>query len=326
MNTPLNIGIMGCANIAERMLLPALLEIKNLFHIQAIASRNLIKAQAFTDKFGGEARLGYESLLSDDIDAVYMPLPTGLHKEWIEKCILAGKPVLLEKSFALNYHDSKYLIDLARSRQIVLMEDFMFQYHSQHNFVFEQLNKGEIGSLNLFRAQFGFPPLAEGNFRYDMQMGGGALLDAGAYTIKAAQWFLGNDLEVLSANLYISKQKNSDVAGNATLMNKSGLTAQLSWGFQHHYQCNYELWGTKGKIYLEKSFTPKPDEQPGVQFERALDKQRLTLPADNHFKNILTAFHANILKRQYETNLEAILNQSRLLQAVSDQAKRFEIA
>jgi NDP-hexose-3-ketoreductase len=92
----LRMGVMGCADIAWRRTLPAMLS-DAAVQIVAIASRDRRRAAEFTDRFGGIPLEGYDSLLErDDVDAVYIPLPALLHAEWIERTLEAGKHVLVE--------------------------------------------------------------------------------------------------------------------------------------------------------------------------------------------------------------------------------------
>ncbi|HSX99356.1 MAG TPA: Gfo/Idh/MocA family oxidoreductase, partial [Streptomyces sp.] len=78
----LRIGVLGCADIAWRRVLPAIVAEPRTC-LAAVASRDAAKARRFTDRFGGQPVEGYERLLSrTDLDAVYVPLPTGLHARW----------------------------------------------------------------------------------------------------------------------------------------------------------------------------------------------------------------------------------------------------
>jgi NDP-hexose-3-ketoreductase len=230
--------------------------------------------------------------------------------------LVAGKHVLAEKSLAMDYNSARELVELARSKGLLLMENFMFRYHSQHKAVWEMLQNNYLGEIRLFRSQFGFPPLDTSNFRYDKAVGGGALLDAGAYTLRAAQWFLGRDLQVLSAVLYIDQQRGSDIYGNMTLRNQSGTVAQLSFGFDNFYQCNYEFWGSTGRLIANKAFTPKINEMPKITVEKANGTENLEMPADNHFVNLLNEFYSSIISNKHTEHLDDVLNQSKLLDDV----------
>ena len=126
----INIAVMGCAAIALRSVIPSIIS-SNKFNLVAVASRSKIKAKKFSKLFKCKAIYGYNNLLKlKNIDAIYMPLPTGIHEKWIIKCIEAGKHVLVEKSLANNLTSAKKMVGLAEKSNLVLMENYMFQYHS----------------------------------------------------------------------------------------------------------------------------------------------------------------------------------------------------
>lgn len=140
--TKIRIGIMGCANIAQQIVIPAIKNLSNDFDLIAVSSRSSEKAQLFAQSFNALPIVGYENLLDrNDIDAIYMPLPTGLHQEWILKALDSGKHVIAEKSLAMDYDSAQQLIELAKSKNLILMEDFMFKHHKQHQIVWENLQK-----------------------------------------------------------------------------------------------------------------------------------------------------------------------------------------
>ncbi len=316
MNKQLNIAVLGCASIAERSMIPAFLA-EPEWNLVAVASRTPEKAEAFARKFNCKAVTGYENLLNrDDIDAIYMPLPTGLHHEWIMKCLHAGKHVLAEKSIAYDYKSALEMVELAREKQLVLMEDFMFQYHSQHDFVFDLLKKNEIGDIRIFRANFGFPPLPKNNFRYDDKIGGGALLDAAGYTVRATHFVMGNNFNVKAANLYIDPETGTNIWGGAFLDNGRGVSAQLGFGFDHFYQCNYDIWGSKGRITAERAFTPKADYSPLIIVEKQGERQEYPMKPDNHFIGSVRAFYRAIAEEDQQKHHQEVLLQSKTLEDI----------
>lgn len=307
---------MGCAAIAQRSMIPAIQAVPE-WNLIAVASRTLEKAKVFAGQFGCEAVAGYENLLNrSDIDAIYMPLPTGLHHEWIMKTLEAGKHVLAEKSIAYNYDSAKAMIGLARQKKLVVMEDFMFQYHSQHKLVFDLLRKGEIGEVRVFRASFGFPPLPKGDFRFDDKVGGGALLDAAGYTVRAVHFVLGDDFVVKSANLKFDARYGTNVYGGAFLDNGKGVSAQIAFGFDHFYQANYEIWGSKGKITVDRAFTPKADFSPMIIFEKQGERIEYPMPPDNHFIGSIKEFYRAITDADAEKHYSEVLLQSKTLEDI----------
>ncbi len=315
----LKIGVLGCANIAQRSVIPAIKSIPE-FHLIAIASRTSAKASIFAQEFNCEPVEGYQNLLDrKDIDVIYMPLPTGLHEEWVIKALDAGKHILIEKSLAMNYDSAHRMVDMARNKGLLIMENFMFLYHGQHQFVKGLINNGDIGEVRCFRSSFGFPPLDTNNFRYDKELGGGALLDAAAYTVRASQLFLGDDLWVEAATLN-SINSEVDLFGGAYLKSNNGLFAEVAFGFDNFYQCNYEIWGSKGKIIAQRAFTPSPKFKPTITLEIEGEVINNEVDMENHFISILNEFERCIVENDVESKYEEILNQSRLLQELRDKS------
>ena len=99
MSKKISIGVLGCANIAQRYIIPSICE-SNSFQLVGVASRSEEKADFFASTFNTKAFYNYESLLELDLDAVYIPLPNGLHYEWIKKALKKNIHVLVEKSLA----------------------------------------------------------------------------------------------------------------------------------------------------------------------------------------------------------------------------------
>lgn len=313
----LRIGVLGCAKIAKKSVIPAILSIPE-YELIGVASRKIEKAKEFSEHFNCEGIEGYQNLLNrEDVDVIYMPLPTGLHEEWVLKGLEAGKHILVEKSLAMTYDSARRMVEFAQKKDLLIMENFMFLYHGQHEFVKGLITKGEIGELRCFRSSFGFPPLAEDNFRYDKELGGGALLDAAAYTVRASQLFLGKDLSVEAASLN-NMNSTVDLFGGAFLKAKNGMFAEVAFGFDNFYQCNYEIWGSKGKIIVPRAFTPGAEFKPKIILEQQSDVFNYEVDPENHFINILQEFRKCISDRVFKLKYEEILNQSRLLQEIKN--------
>ncbi|OVE79190.1 hypothetical protein BVY01_03355 [bacterium I07] len=320
MNKPVNMGVIGCADIAVRSVIPALNELKDYYHLTGIASRSESKARAAAEEFGSRAFEGYESLLDlKGLDAVYIPLPNALHFEWIEKALSRGIHVLAEKSLGCSFNEVETLNRLAETMQLALVENFQFRFHKQLAVIQQMVNDGTIGELRCLRSSFGFPPFKDReNIRYQMSLGGGALLDAGAYPIKISQLFLGEELYVGAANLNIDPETGVDLWGGAYLKQTEGpLFSETAFGFDHHYQCSLELWGSKGKLVTNRIFTAPPGYSPEILLETADGEKRMTIESDHHFKNMLKHFYSLIrekdgLAAEYKQNA----SQARLIEEV----------
>lgn len=289
--TKIRIGIMGCANIAQRLMIPAIQQLPDKYKIVGVASRNQEKAEMFARQFGCEPIIGYDTLLDrSDVDAIYMPLPTGLHQEWIIKALQAGKHVYAEKSIAMNSSETQSMVDMAKKNHVALMEGYMFQYHKQHLIVKELLQNGTIGDIRSIRASFGFPPFQDvDNFRYDNAVGGGALKDTCGYVLKAANFLCGNVFDVKASNVFYNEDGTS-IYGSAFL-SANHVSAEISFGFDNFYQCNYEIWGSIGKITCQRAFTPKPNEKTFVIVEKQNEKRTIECEPYNHFVGAMEEFY-----------------------------------
>ncbi|MDP1812034.1 MAG: Gfo/Idh/MocA family oxidoreductase [Sediminibacterium sp.] len=317
MSNKINIGVLGCADIAERLMIPSIVGLNQYFNLVGIASRNKDKAIKFAENFNTKAYDGYDELLNDPLlDAVYIPLPNALHTEWIEKALCSEVHVIVEKSLGCDYDEVLKINELAKSRSLVLLENFQFRFHSQLAFIKNMLEEGIIGELRCMRSSFGFPPFPdENNIRYKKELGGGALLDVGAYPLKLSQIILGYDLEIKASTLVYDKGKGVDIWGGAFLKQTNGvLFSEIAFGFDNYYQCNIELWGSKGKIYSNRIFTAPIGYEPVIELETAAGKETIKIPADQHFRNILIHFYDLIIsKNGLENEYLQNINQAKLI-------------
>ncbi|MFF4412803.1 Gfo/Idh/MocA family protein [Streptosporangium sp. NPDC001559] len=314
---PVRLGVLGCASIAWRRMLPALAGRPEV-ELVAIASRELAKAERFSERFGGEAVEGYERLLArDDIEAVYIPLPLTLHAEWVERSLRANLHVLCEKPLTGDLADSERLVKLADELGLTLMESLMFVRHSQHRAVREIIDAGVIGEILSLTAEFAFPSKPSGDMRHH-PVGGGALAEIGVYPIRTALLYLGDRLDVLGAGMRREPRLGVDLSGAALLATPDGIPAHLTWGMEHAYRSAYEIWGSVGRVVVEWAYTLPATHAPVIRIETQGREERRTLAPDDQFGNVLTAFARAIrtgeddgLQREEILRLAALLDRIR---------------
>jgi predicted dehydrogenase len=318
----LRIGVLGCSSFAKRSLIPNILS-SSQFELAGVASRTQNGANEFGDKFNCLGFEGYDKLINfEGVDIIYLPLPVALHKKWILAALAAGKHVLVEKSFTESIVDTVEVLDMARRVNKCVFENFMFPFHNQITFVREQLLAGKIGELRQLKSSFAFPIFDnETNIRYRKELGGGALLDAGAYTTLAAQLFLGNELSVVGSVMN-NCGREVDFNCSAILVNKNGLSALLSFGFDHFYQNSIELWGTMGRIVMKRAFTAGPGIKPIIEIETKDGTEKIDNIEDNHLHKMFEVFFKACKENPYY-QFHQILNQSRILSEINENAKRY---
>ncbi|MGW7169900.1 Gfo/Idh/MocA family protein [Streptomyces sp. NPDC054884] len=287
---PVRIGVLGCADIARRRVLPAFAADPGS-RVAAVASRDGGRARETADRFDCAAVTGYDRLLADPtVEAVYVPLPVALHADWIERALRAGKHVLGEKPLTGDVDSTRRLFELAAARGLVLAENFMFPRHPLHRRVRELVTGGAIGELRSFTGEFAIPAPPPGDVRYDEALGGGTLLDIAVNPLLAARLFLGPALTVCGARLRRHPVHGVDTGGAVLLAAPDGVTAQVVFGMEHAYRAGYELWGSAGRIRVERAYAPPADHCPVIRVERPEGVEELVLPPADQYLEAVRAF------------------------------------
>lgn len=304
----IRIGVICPSEIAFRRFLPSLRKVADFeFGGVAIASasewgiseesyapvyqRELAKAQSFTEVFGGKIFEGYATLCaSPDIDAVYLPLPPALHYRWAKLALEHGKHALVEKPFTTSLADTQDLLTLAEEKGLAVHEDYMFIYHNQLQAIRDIIDSGEIGKVRHYRIQFGFPRRPANDFRYQKALGGGALLDAGGYTIKYASLLLGDSAMLTAAASTYEDEWDVDIFGSATMANQEGCIAQLAFGMDNNYKCLLEAWGSLGTLTTGRVLTAPDGFSPDVIIRKGNEEEMRQLPSDEAFVKSIRHF------------------------------------
>ena len=297
----IRLGILGTSEIAFRRFLPALKKHSEFEYI-GVASRNIEKTKLFVESYGGKGYSSYDELLQDkNIDAVYIPLPPALHFEWGKKALQAGKHILMEKPFCVNLQQTAELIELAKERNLAVHENYMFMYHKQLTKIKEIIDSGYLGKIRLYRIAFGFPMREKNDFRYNKELGGGALLDCGGYTLKLANYLLGDTTKVVCSNL-VKEDFEVDLYGNATLQNDKGITAQVSFGMDNAYKCELEVWGSKATLKAPRIFTAPDNFDVNLEFIDNNGIKNINVGIDNQFYNSIDYLKKCIIDSSIRVN------------------------
>lgn len=199
-------GLLGAAKIAPAALIKPALSHPEVV-VYAVAARSLEKAKAYAKKHEIEKVYGgpnaYQELLDDpNVDAVYNPLPNGLHYEWTMKALQAGKHVLLEKPSADTADETREMFEYAEAKGLVILEAFHYRFHPAIHRVKAILESGELGAIKHAEATMklgkGFVP--DDDIRFNYELGGGIMMDMGCYNVNCLRYLFGTDpSEVLSA-------------------------------------------------------------------------------------------------------------------------------
>jgi D-xylose 1-dehydrogenase (NADP+, D-xylono-1,5-lactone-forming) len=319
-------GVLGTAQIASVCVIPAILKSGNGV-LQAIASRDPAKAQALVDEHRHGIAFGsYAALLEDPgIDAVYIPLPNHLHKEWTLRAFEAGKHVLVEKPFAMNAGEAEEMAEAAHRCDRLLMEAFMYRFHPRSRHIKQLVEQGALGRISRIRSAFTFPVKRNGsNERLFLpEMGGGSLWDVGCYGVSLARWLLGSEPAAVSAMAEYG-ESGVDINFVGILRFAGGALAVIESSFTAALQQTFSVIGEAGAIELpHDAFIPW--EKDAAFSMRSADEeqgQTVTLPGADEYRLMIEHFADAVqgsAKLAYSP--EESVNQMRVLDALARAAR-----
>jgi predicted dehydrogenase len=248
-------GILGNATIARKCVIRAIQKSHNGL-VHALGTRSPADAATTAAKNGiKNVYEAYEEVLEDPaIDAVYVPLPNHMHLPWTLKALSAGKHVLCEKPLACHVGEAREMAARAKATGLLLMEAFMYRFHPRSRHIKRMVDQGDIGDPCLVRSAFcyhmGNDILQSGdNARLKLEMGGGALLDVGCYSVSLARWLMGAEpIAVQAQAVYHLAGVDMHLVG--TLRFAEGKLATLEASFISALQQTYTVVGSDGAIDL----------------------------------------------------------------------------
>ena len=332
----IRLGIICPSEIALRRFMPALMKNKDFtfagiaaassedFYFgteydnlkqQSILNQEKEKAREFINKFGGKLYNGYtEIAASPEIDALYIPLPPALHYKWAKFALEHNKHVLVEKPATLELAHTLDLIELASANSLALHENYMFAFHDQIKHINSIVKNGELGDVRLYRISFGFPRREQNDFRYKKELGGGALYDAGGYTIKYASMLLGDSAKLMYSRMNYIDDFEVDIYGSAALINEQGVTVQAAYGMDNSYRCELEVWGSTGILTTGRILTAPDGFIPEAVIKSNNEEKIIKLPADDTFAKSINWLYKCICDNELrETGYKEIKQQALLI-------------
>ena len=247
-------GILGTGRIARTF--AAGLATLPSARLVAVGSRAQRTADEFADRFGVPHRHStYDGLADDpDVDVVYVATPHPFHCENSALCLRAGKAVLCEKPFAINRARARQVVDLARGKGLFLMEAMWTRFLPVMGKVRDWLIDGAIGQTRMVYADFGFRAELNREGRlFNPELGGGALLDVGVYTLSFASMVFGGPPSAMSGLAHLGETGVDEQAAVVLSYPEGGL-ALLSCAVRTNTFQEAKIFGTQGAISIHPPF------------------------------------------------------------------------
>ena len=264
-------GILGCAAIAERAVIPAIHE-SEYNEVSAVASRDGEKAKQYAQKNNIPRHFdSYEALLNDEtIEAVYIPLPNHLHKEWTIKAMEAGKHVLCEKPITLNANEAAEIAKVSQETGKLVIEAFMYRYQTRFEIARSLIAQGAIGDIRLFKGAFTFNSSSNTkDVRYVKEWGGGSLYDVGCYPISAARLLLqAEPIAVCMQGKFVDTYGGVDMFASGLIEFPNDVGALIDCGMWAAFRNEIEVIGTEAVLKIPHAFVPQNDDQTAIFIEK----------------------------------------------------------
>ena len=286
-------GIIGTGAIARQFAKG--LEFLDDAELAAVGSRTQKSADAFGERFKIANRHdSYEGLAADPtVDVVYVATPNSLHLQNTLLCLNSGKHVLCEKPFTINADEAAQIIDLARKKKFFVMEAMWTRFFPVMTKLRELLAEGVIGEPRMLSADFGFrTDFVPNEQPFDAQLGGGALLDVGVYTVSLSSMIFGAP-ETMTSMAQMGKS-NVDEATAMLLKFTHGELAVLHSAIRLETPQEAIIMGSEGQLKIHAPWwSPSKmaltfEGKPPQEFNLPFDGNGYNYQAQEVMRNIRT--------------------------------------
>lgn len=301
----MNFAILGAGGIARTMA-STVVPMKEICK-KAVAARDYDRAESFAKEYGFEKAYGsYEEMLADpEIDLVYIAVPHSHHCQWTKAALEAGKNVLCEKAFAVNEKQAKEMIDLARSKNLLLTEAIWTRYMPSRQMILDIIDSGIIGEVTSVSANLGYQIDAKERI-VRPELAGGALLDLTVYPLNFASMVLGDDIVKIDASC-VKTETGVDGMDTVMLTYKDGKMATMFTTIYSLTDRSGYIYGRNGYIEVQNINNPEvirvwdanrscrnviaeykvPEQITGYEYEvlackKALEEGRIECPEMPH--------------------------------------------
>ena len=304
-DAPIRWGILGTAGIAESSFLPALRQAGDGLAV-SVASRDGERARSWAaehDVARGVA--GYEDVVADpEVEAIYVPLPNGLHAEWTIAALEAGKAVLCEKPLCVTPDETGRVLATADAASVPLWEAFVFPFHHQIERVRDALAGGRIGEVREIASRFHFVLDDPQDIRLSAELGGGSLYDVGCYPIRLARLLFDAEPDLdraIADAVWTGSRVDTELWGALTFPGDRRLV--FSCGFVAAYDTFSRVLGTEGEIRMTNPFHPEADDTFAIVRGEDVQEHAAAPAGEHSFTAAIRHIHGVLRGREQPRNL-----------------------
>ena len=296
--------------------------------LTAVAARELDRARAFAMEYGIPKAYGsYDEMLSDpEVDLVYIALPHSHHCRWTLAALQAGKHVLCEKAFAVNQCQARKMIEMARSKGLLLAEAIWTRYMPSRGIIDGILSRGEIGEPVTVSANLGYKIDAHERI-IRPELAGGALLDLTVYPLNFASMIFGDKIKSIDAHCILT-DTGVDGQDNVMIRYEDGKMASMFTTIYTLTDRTGYVYGREGILEVRNINNPEairvwsadrngpsvvkeyqiPDQISGYEYEvsacaRAIREGKIECPEMPHDETLEIMRQMDTIRAQFGLNL-----------------------
>lgn len=275
-------GVLGTANIAKGCTIPGMQQVDTC-ELYAIAGRDINKALKFKDDFGFQKAYGsYEELIEDsEVQAIYIPLPNGLHLKWVKEALQHKKHVICEKPLALNSSDARDMFETAKANGVILMEAYAYLHSPYIKNLKADIDSGLIGEIDYIESEFLTQGYSE-DIRLYKEQGGGAMYDLGCYCTTMILSLIDSTPTSVIANARYT-ELGVDELTNAIIKFKNGVNATFTVGMMlgkdsgSRFDKLY-IHGSKGAIRSDVEFNQSGELSYKIYLDKEIIERKISVP------------------------------------------------
>lgn len=311
--------LIGNSSIARRRILPAMGRITGIQSISVGTSNIGTREQPVNTKLATIYPSYEKALAESSAELVYISTVNSLHEEIADQALNKSCHVIVDKPAFLNLKASRRLVKKAADKNLLLAEASVFLNHP----IYAEINKisQTLGPLTRIVSIFSMPPFLAGNFRYQQNLGGGALNDLGPYAAATSRFFTTQPAKKLTCTI-LQNHPTRDVENSFSLAAQydNGTSMVGLFGFDTEYQNHIRVFGPKVSLFVDRAFTPPPDGQIEILMRNENQASSVSIdPADSFeiaLENMLQAIKSN----DFEPYYAALLADAEMLEWMRESA------
>ncbi len=274
-------GVLGTANIARGCTIPGM-QLVDTCELYAIAGRDINKATKFKDEFGFQKAYGsYEQLIEDsEVQAIYIPLPNGLHLKWVKEALQHKKHVICEKPLALNASAARDMFETAKANGVILMEAYAYLHSPYIKSLKADIDAGLIGDIDYIESEFLTQGYSE-DIRLYKDQGGGAMYDLGCYCTTMILSLIDSTPTSVIANARYT-ELGVDELTNAIIKFKNGVNSTFTVGMilgkdsGSRFDKLY-IHGSKGAIRSDVEFNQSGELSYKIYLDKEIIERKISV-------------------------------------------------